>query len=52
MKSCLICNSDTAEGWREAKKAAGAFGGWFGEGISKRPREAMNWPGCFPETRQ
>jgi hypothetical protein len=46
------CNSDTAEGWREVKRTGSTFDGWFGNSISKRPREAMIWPSYFGEARQ
>ena len=39
-------------GSEEGKRAASGFGGWFRESISERPREAMIWPGYFPEARQ
>jgi hypothetical protein len=28
------CNSDTAEGWKEGKRATAAFGGWFRSDVS------------------
>jgi hypothetical protein len=39
-------------GLEKGKRAASAFDGWVGENISKRPREAMIWPGYFSEARQ